>query len=166
MRVTDAAGDRRAKLREFEIELGLVAHLPEVEGREVVTWADVLQARYLRRVGEHEQVEFIERERHAVAIHEACHAVTAYLKRRSMEIDFVSIEPGGDYLGVVMSMYDELSVARAAMGAGANGFVLKRAIGTDMLNAIASVLRGESYISPYVESARTNAPATPKENGR
>jgi ATP-dependent Zn protease len=77
------------------------------EGRDVVTWADVLQARYLRRVGEHEQVEFIERERHAVAIHEACHATTAYLKRRSMEIDFVSIEPGGDYLGVVMSMYDD-----------------------------------------------------------
>jgi len=67
----------------------------------------VLQARYLRRVGEHEQVEFIERERHAVAIHEACHATIAYLKRRSMEIDFVSIEPGGDYLGVVMSMYDD-----------------------------------------------------------
>src|SRR4051794_5659055 len=77
------------------------------EGRDVVTWADVLQARYLRRVGEHEQVEFIERERHAVAIHEACHATIAYLKRRSMEIDFVSIEPGGDYLGVVMSMYDD-----------------------------------------------------------
>ena len=77
------------------------------EKRDIVTWADVLQARYLRRVGEHEQVEFIERERHAVAIHEACHAVTAYLKRRSMEIDFVSIEPGGDYLGVVMSMYDD-----------------------------------------------------------
>ena len=64
------------------------------DGRDVVTWADVLQARYLRRVGEHEQVEFVERERHAIAIHEACHAVTAYLKRRSMEIDFVSIEPG------------------------------------------------------------------------
>jgi hypothetical protein len=69
----------------------------------VVTWADVLQARYLRRVGEHEQIEFVERERHAVAIHEACHATTAYLKRRSMEIDFVSIEPGSGYYGVVMS---------------------------------------------------------------
>ena len=67
---------------------------------------------------------------------------------------------------IVLSMYDELSVARAAMGAGANGFVLKRAIASDMLDAIAAVLRGESYISPYVGSARVNAPATPKKDGR
>jgi DNA-binding NarL/FixJ family response regulator len=51
---------------------------------------------------------------------------------------------------VVLSMYDEVSVARAAMGAGANGFVLKRTIATDMLDAISAVLRGESYISPSV----------------
>ena len=49
---------------------------------------------------------------------------------------------------IVLSVYDKLSVARAAMGAGAHGFVLKRAIATDMLDAIDSVLRGESYISP------------------
>ena len=67
---------------------------------------------------------------------------------------------------VVLSMYDELSVARAAMGAGANGFVLKRAIGTDLLDAIAAVLRGESYVSPYVGCAHANAPATPEEGGR
>src|SRR5436190_3854729 len=33
-------------------------------------------------------------------------------------------------------MYDKLSVARAAMGAGANGFVLNRAIATDITDAI------------------------------
>jgi DNA-binding NarL/FixJ family response regulator len=49
---------------------------------------------------------------------------------------------------IVLSVYDKLSVARAAMGAGAHGFVLKRAIATDMLDAIDAVLRGESYISP------------------
>jgi DNA-binding NarL/FixJ family response regulator len=54
---------------------------------------------------------------------------------------------------IVLSMYDELSVARAAMGAGANGFVLKRAIATDMLDAIAAVLRGESYISPCMRGS-------------
>ena len=57
------------------------------DGRRTVTWPDVLQARYLRRVGEHEAVEFLERERHALAIHEACHAVSAYLLRRAMLID-------------------------------------------------------------------------------
>jgi ATP-dependent Zn protease len=101
---TMTPGATGASVKDLVNEAVLVALREE---RDVVTWADVLQARYLRRVGEHEQVEFIERERHAVAIHEACHAVTAYLKRRSMEIDFVSIEPGGDYLGVVMSMYDD-----------------------------------------------------------
>ena len=51
---------------------------------------------------------------------------------------------------IVLSMYDEFSVVRAAMGAGVHGFVLKRAIATDILDAIASVLRGESYISPCI----------------
>jgi len=54
---------------------------------------------------------------------------------------------------IVLSMYDELSVVRAAMGAGVNGFVLKRAIATDMLDAIAAVLRGESYISPCIRGS-------------
>ena len=54
---------------------------------------------------------------------------------------------------IVLSMYDELSVVRAAMGAGVNGFVLKRAIATDMLDAIAAVLRGESYISPSIRGS-------------
>ena len=59
---------------------------------------------------------------------------------------------------IVLSMYDELSVARAAMGAGANGFVLKRAIATDMLDATDAVLRGESYVSPCI---RGSAPGRP-----
>ena len=54
---------------------------------------------------------------------------------------------------IVLSIYDELSVARAAMGAGAHGFVLKRAIATDMLDSIDAVLRGESYISPSVRGS-------------
>ena len=97
---TMTPGATGASIKDLVNEAVLVALR---EGRDVVTWADVLQARYLRRVGEHEQVEFVERERHAIAIHEACHAVTAYLKRRHYEIDFVSIEPGAGYYGVVMS---------------------------------------------------------------
>ena len=54
---------------------------------------------------------------------------------------------------IVLSLYDELSVVRAAMGAGVNGFVLKRAIATEMLDAIAAVLRGETYISPSIRGA-------------
>jgi DNA-binding NarL/FixJ family response regulator len=57
---------------------------------------------------------------------------------------------------IALSMYDEFSVVRAAMGAGVNGFVLKRAIATDMLDAITSVLRGASYISPCIKEGGRN----------
>jgi DNA-binding NarL/FixJ family response regulator len=61
---------------------------------------------------------------------------------------------------IVLSMYDELSVVRAAMGAGANGFVLKRTIATDMLEAVAAVFRDELYVSPSIPgSARVIAQA-------
>jgi len=61
---------------------------------------------------------------------------------------------------IVLSMYDEFSVVRAALGAGANGFVLKRTIATDMLDAIEAVLDDKSYISPCV-----HAPAEAKPQG-
>ena len=40
---------------------------------------------------------------------------------------------------IVLSVHDEQSVRRAAMDAGAHSFVLKRAIATDLLNAIEDV---------------------------
>jgi DNA-binding NarL/FixJ family response regulator len=61
---------------------------------------------------------------------------------------------------IVLSMYDEFSVVRAALGAGANGFVLKRTIATDMLDAIEAVLGEGSYISPCI-----HAPAEAKPHG-
>jgi DNA-binding NarL/FixJ family response regulator len=59
---------------------------------------------------------------------------------------------------IVLSVYDEVSVVRAALGVGANGFVLKRAIATDMLDAIAAVLRGESYVSPGINASSDAGP--------
>ncbi len=52
-------------------------------------------------------MEYIERERHAVAIHEACHALVAYRTRQHMEIDIATIEKGSDYLGMVASIPPE-----------------------------------------------------------
>jgi two-component system secretion response regulator SsrB len=43
---------------------------------------------------------------------------------------------------VVLSVHDERSVRRAAMDAGADAFVLKRAIATDLLPAVDAVRRG------------------------
>ena len=76
-------------------------------GREVISWADVVNAKQLKDLGPPEDVEYIERERHAVAVHEACHAVVAYRVRRHLEIDIATIEKGGTYLGMVASIRPE-----------------------------------------------------------
>lgn len=73
-------------------------------GRTSVTWSDVLKAKQLKQLGPSEDVEYIERERHATAVHEACHAVMAYRVRKHMEIDIATIEKGAEYLGMVASI--------------------------------------------------------------
>ena len=74
------------------------------DGRSCVTWRDIVRAKQLKDLGPPEDVTYIERERHAVAIHEACHAVVAVLTRRHMTIDLATIEKGGTYLGMVASI--------------------------------------------------------------
>jgi ATP-dependent Zn protease len=76
-------------------------------GRDAITWADVVAAKQLKDLGPPEDVEYIERERHAVAVHEACHAVVAYRVRRHLTIDIATIEKGGTYLGMVASIPPE-----------------------------------------------------------
>jgi cell division protease FtsH len=77
------------------------------EGREAITWEDVIKAKHLKELGPPEDVEYIERERHAIAIHEACHAVAAYRSRKHLMIDLATIEKGGSYLGMVSSIKPE-----------------------------------------------------------
>jgi cell division protease FtsH len=77
------------------------------DGREVITWKDVVKAKQLKDLGPPEDVEYIERERHAVAVHEGCHAVVAWTVRQHMEIDIATIEKGSDYLGMVASIPPE-----------------------------------------------------------
>jgi cell division protease FtsH len=76
-------------------------------GRDVITWPDVIKAKQLKELGPPEDVEYIERERHAVAVHEACHALVAFRTRHHMEIDIATIEKGSDYLGMVASIPPE-----------------------------------------------------------
>jgi DNA-binding NarL/FixJ family response regulator len=45
---------------------------------------------------------------------------------------------------IVLSVHDEQSVRSAAIAAGADAFVLKRAIATDLLPAVDAVRRGQS----------------------
>jgi hypothetical protein len=71
------------------------------DGRTDITWTDVLRAKLLKSVGPSEGVEYIERERHAVALHESCHAVVSYLVQKRNVIDTATIQKGADYLGFV-----------------------------------------------------------------
>jgi cell division protease FtsH len=77
------------------------------DGRESVEWTDVIKAKQLKDLGPPEDVEYIERERHAVAVHEACHALIAYRVRHHLTIDIATIEKGGTYLGMVASIPPE-----------------------------------------------------------
>ena len=77
------------------------------DGREVINWADVTRAKQLKEHGLPDDSEYVNRERHAVAIHEACHAVAAYRTRRHMVIDMATIERRGDIGGFVSSIPPE-----------------------------------------------------------
>ncbi|MDA8262893.1 MAG: AAA family ATPase, partial [Actinomycetota bacterium] len=77
------------------------------DGRDSITWRDVIRAKQLKAFGPPDDVEYIERERHAVAVHEACHAVASAKVRNRMAIDIATIEKASNFLGVVASIPTE-----------------------------------------------------------
>ena len=71
------------------------------DGRETITYRDIIRAKHIKQLGVPDDFEYIERERHATAVHEACHAVVAYHLRRHAVIDIATIERRGDVGGLV-----------------------------------------------------------------
>jgi cell division protease FtsH len=128
------------------------------DGRDVVTYADVLKAKQLKKLGPPEDVEYIERERHAVAVHEACHALVALRTQQHMEIDIATIEKGGDYLGMVdtippedqftqwRSEYESDIMVYLASLAGERLF-----FETDNSSGVSGDLNGATRIASYME---------------
>lgn len=55
---------------------------------------------------------------------------------------------------IAIGVHDQSSVGRSVLAAGANGYVVKRAIATDLLAAAAAVLDGKQYVSPEVGEGR------------
>jgi len=55
---------------------------------------------------------------------------------------------------IVISVLDEFSICESALEAGTNGFVLKRAIATDLLPAVDAVLAERCYLSPGVRTTQ------------
>jgi two-component system secretion response regulator SsrB len=51
---------------------------------------------------------------------------------------------------LLLSVHDEPAIAAAAVAAGADGLVLKRAIATDLLPAVDALAGGQRYVSPGV----------------
>jgi DNA-binding NarL/FixJ family response regulator len=47
---------------------------------------------------------------------------------------------------ILLSVHDEPTVARAAIEAGADGFVVKRSIASELLPAVEAVLAGRRYV--------------------
>jgi len=74
------------------------------DGRRTITWADVLTARHLKQHGLPDDTQYIDRERHATAVHEACHALVAHRLRNHTAIDMASIERRGDIGGFVSAI--------------------------------------------------------------
>ncbi len=64
---------------------------------------------------------------------------------------------------IVVSTHDESSVLRTAFEAGATGFVFKRALASQLLDAVDAVLTGRRYAPPGHEDAES--PAAPGKTG-
>ncbi len=56
---------------------------------------------------------------------------------------------------LVLSVYDQAVAPQVVLAAGANGIVLKRTIGSDLLPAIGAVMRGETFVSSGFDSQLT-----------
>ena len=78
---------------------GLMASIRD--GREIIEWRDIVAAKSLKEHGVTDGFEYVDRERHAIAIHEACHAIAAYRLKADFQIDVATIERRGDVGGFV-----------------------------------------------------------------
>jgi ATP-dependent Zn protease len=94
---------------------GLVVALRE--GRDVVTFQDVIRARHLKTHGPADEWKYSDWEGHAVAVHEACHAVAMYRLKKREAIDVATIERRGSVGGFVapVPLEDQFSAWRSEL---------------------------------------------------
>jgi ATP-dependent Zn protease len=129
-------------------------------GRDAIDWPDIWRAKSLKELGPPEDVDYIQRERHAVAVHEACHAVTAHLLGAHRRIDMVSIEKRSSTLGMVKSMSEEerftqwrseyetdIMVSLASLAGE------RRFFGGDNSSGVASDLQSASTVAALMEGS-------------
>ncbi len=61
---------------------------------------------------------------------------------------------------LVVTMHEDEAYARQALLAGAAGYVLKKALATELLAAIQAVYQGRQHVSPALARAAVQGPAT------
>jgi cell division protease FtsH len=74
------------------------------DDRDTIIWSDIIRAKQLKTHGPADDQKYTDWEGHAVAVHESCHAVSAYRLRKRDAIDVATIERRGDIGGFVASV--------------------------------------------------------------
>ena len=105
--VTDAQIDNLATISPYATGASIKDSVNEAlviairDGRDTVSYQDLIKAKSLKDHGLPDGSSYVDRERHSVALHEACHAVVMYRMQHSSIIDTASIERRGDVGGFV-----------------------------------------------------------------
>jgi two-component system response regulator NreC len=60
---------------------------------------------------------------------------------------------------LVLTVHEDEGLLREAIDAGASGYIIKRAVESELINAIRAVARGEMYIHPSMTRALIHEPA-------
>jgi two-component system response regulator NreC len=69
---------------------------------------------------------------------------------------------------LILTVHEDKSLLRAAIDAGAGGYILKRAVESELINAIRAVARGDLYVHPSMTRALledAGRPAPVQRNG-
>jgi ATP-dependent Zn protease len=105
--VTDAQIDNLATISPYATGASIKDSVNEAlviairDGRDTVSYQDLIKAKSLKDHGLPDGSSYVDRERHSVALHEACHAVVMYRMQHSSIIDTATIERRGDVGGFV-----------------------------------------------------------------
>ena len=147
------------------------------DGRDTITWADMLKAKHLKTHGIPDDWTYGDLERHQVAIHEACHAVAMYRLQKRSTIDVATIERRGGTGGFVapMPLEERFTEWRTGFEINVKTFLASLAgermlfegdnsagVGGDLYNATRIVMETQAYwgMGPTIASPRRDEGAT------
>jgi ATP-dependent Zn protease len=130
------------------------------DGRDTITWADMLKAKHLKTHGMPDDWSYGDLERHQVAVHEACHAVAMYRLQKRSTIDVATIERRGGTGGFVapMPLEERFSEWRSGFDINVKTFLASLAgermlfegdnsagVGGDLYSATRIVMESQAY---------------------